>query len=66
MITQLEADVKDQVQIGVNSLFIRKSGPLLETDTHTRDIYQKFVIENQEILNSDQLEDNKKTDESYK
>lgn len=31
-------------------MFVRKSGPLLETDTHSRDIYQKFIMENQEIL----------------
>ena len=66
MITQLETDVKDQVQVGVNSLFIRKSGPLLETDTHTRNIYRKFILENQDILISNQLEENKDIKESYK
>jgi hypothetical protein len=38
------------VAVAINALFVRKSGPLLESDSVSADAYKKFIMKNQDIL----------------
>jgi hypothetical protein len=65
LITELDEELGEkQVSISVTTMFPRKSGPLLETDTTSRDIYIKFIQENEEIINMNQEEETIKSMES--
>ena len=51
LITQMEENIENhQVAVAINNFCVRKSGPLLETDSVSADIYRKFILENQDII----------------
>lgn len=51
MITELNRNYPDeQIPAAISSIFIRKSGSYFESDSANVDVYKKFVIDNQGIM----------------